>query len=121
MPKYQNNYTEQDKNETQNRIVKVALEGANFEAVQRYGNAAKQHYVAYSGIDNEAGKQLSKGLKSISKSRVNPDYQSQNIKQQAGFSAEVKSIARKNAQNIIDGKSNKFIRTDDFGNVNDPL
>lgn len=95
MPKYQNNHAEQDKDEKQNRIRKAALEGANFEAVQRYGNAAKQHYVAYSGVDNEAGKQLSKGLKSISNSRVNHNYQSQNIKQQAGFSAEVKSVARK--------------------------
>lgn len=121
MPEYQNNYAEQDKDEKQNRIRKAALEGANFEAVQRYGNAAKQHYVAYSGVDNEAGKQLSKGLKSISNSRVNHNYQSQNIKQQAGFSAEVKSVARKNAQNIIDGQPNKFIRTDDLGSVNDPL
>ena len=36
-------------------ISKVAIEGAATETVQRYGTAAKEHLVAYSGIDNEKG------------------------------------------------------------------
>ncbi len=102
-------------------IERAAIEGASAEVIQRYGSAIKQHYVAYSGVDNEAGRELSKGLKSISKSKVNNKDYDRNIKQQAGFSAEVKSTARKNAKKIIDGESTRTIRTDDRGRVNDPL
>lgn len=102
-------------------LERAAIEGASAEVIQRYGSAIKQHYVAYSGVDNEAGRELSKGLKSISKSKVNNKDYDRNIKQQAGFSAEVKSTARKNAKKIIDGESTRTIRTDDRGCVNDPL
>lgn len=110
-----------DENKLGKKLEEEALKGAAAETVQRYGSAAKQHYVAYSGMDNETGQKLAKGLKEISKSKINPEYRSQNIKQQAGFSAEVKSVARKNAENIIEGKGNRFTRTDDIGRVNDPL
>ena len=79
----------------------VALEGAATEIVQRYGSAIKQHHVAYSGIDNETGEQLKRGLKSISESNVNSDYAKQNLRQQAGFAAENKYTARENAEHII--------------------
>lgn len=102
-------------------LERSAIEGAAAETIQRFGSAAKEHYVAYSGVDNEAGKTLHKGLKSISRSKVNPDNRDANIKQQAGFSAEVKSTARKNAQNIINGNSKRSVRTDDINRVNDPL
>lgn len=111
----------QKKKLTSENLTKVAIEGAAAETVQRYGSAVKQHYVAYSGIDNETGKELQKGLKSIAESKLNPEYIDQNIKQQAGFSAEVKSVARKNAQNIIDKKNTRFCRTDDLNSVNDTL
>ena len=110
-----------DENKLGKKLEEEVLKGAAAETVQRYGSAAKQHYVAYSGMDNETGQKLAKGLKEISKSKINPEYRSQNIKQQAGFSAEVKSVARKNAENIIGGKGNKFTRTDDIGRVNDTL
>ena len=100
-------------------IEKSAIEGAAAETVQRFGSAAKQHYVAYSGVDNEIGKQLSKGLKSIAGYKVNPEYAEQNIKQQAGFSAEVKAVARRNAQKIINRENTRTVRTDDLGSVND--
>ena len=60
-------------------------------------------------------------MKQISEMKINPDYRYQNIHQQAGFSAEVKEVARSNAENII--KRNKITktRTDDIGKVNDPL
>lgn len=111
----------QDDERSKRKLEEEALKGAAAETVQRYGSAVKQHYVAYSGTDNETGQRLAKGLKDISKSKINPEHQSKNIKQQAGFSAEVKSVARKNAQNIIEGKGNKFTRTDDIGRVNDTL
>lgn len=102
-------------------LERSAIEGAAAETVQRFGSAAKEHYVAYSGMDNEAGKQLKKGLKSISEYKVNPDYAEQNVKQQAGFSAEVKTTANRNAESIINRESTRTARTDDLGSVNDEL
>ena len=43
----------------------AAQSGAAHEVVGRYGDAAKQHYVAYLGKDNEAGKTLKRGLKKM--------------------------------------------------------
>lgn len=113
---------DKDKKEQRVEDLKNAgVAGAAYESVQRYGAAAKQHYVAYSGQDNEIGKNLVKGLKQISEEKVNPDYKYQNIQQQAGFSAEVKDVARTNAEKVINGDSTRKIRTDDLGSVNDPL
>lgn len=78
----------------------AGIAGAAYETVQRYGSAAKQHYAAYSGVDNEAGTTLVKGLKQIAEEKINPDYKFQNIHQQAGFAAEVKEVARTNAECI---------------------
>lgn len=103
------------------KLTGAALAGGAAETVRRYGSAIKEHSVAYSGVDNESGVRYTKGLKSISQSKVNPDYAESNIKQQAGLSAEVKSAARSNAENAISGKSSKYMRTDDLGMVNDPL
>lgn len=102
-------------------IKNAGVAGAAYETVQRYGDAVRQHYVAYSGQDNELGKKLVKGLKQISEEKVNPEYEFQNIHQQAGFSAEVKDVARSNAERIINGDPTRKIRTDDLGSVNDPL
>lgn len=110
-----------EKKRKEEDILNAGIAGASYETVQRYGAAAKQHYVAYSGADSEAGKTLVKGLKQIADSKVNPEYQFRNIHQQAGFSAEVKDVARTNAESIIKGGSTRKIRTDDLGRVNDPL
>lgn len=40
----------------------AAITGAATETVQRYGSAVKEHLVAYSGMDNEAGVKLTRGL-----------------------------------------------------------
>ena len=115
------NDKEKEKRKKKEGAINSAITGAAYEDIQRYGDAAKQHYAAYSGIDNEAGKALSKGLKQIAKEKVNEEYEFQNIHQQAGFSAEVKDVARSNAENIIHGDPVRKIRTDDLGRVNDPL
>lgn len=109
------------KKEKEDDILNAGIAGSAAEVVQRYGDAAKQHYVAYSGRDNELGKNLVKGLKQISEEKVNPDYEFQNLHQQAGFSAEVKSVARSNAESIIRKDTTRKVRTDDLGRVNDPL
>ena len=112
----------EEEKEKKQEIKRKVLQGAAAEKVSRYGSAAKEHLVAFSGKDNETGKpELKKSLKSISKSKVNPDFAETNIKQQAGFSAEVKEVARENADRIIRGDKTRVTRTDDLGHVNDPL
>lgn len=96
----------------------AAIAGGTSEVVQRYGSAAKEHLVGYSGVDNELGKELKRSLKSVAESKVNPKYQKQNLQQQAGFSAEVKETANVNAENIIKGKSSRLTRYDDIGETN---
>lgn len=112
---------DKETNEKLKTLQNVALSGAAVETVQRYGSAVKEHIVSFSGMDNETGKVLKKGLKSISKESVHPDYKEINLKQQAGFSAEVKQTARENAERIIKKNPNRVTRTDDIGRVNDPL
>ena len=53
-------------------ILNAGLAGAAAETVQRYGEAAKQHYVSYSGVDNETGTVLKKSLKQIADEKINP-------------------------------------------------
>ena len=92
------------------------------DVVSRYGSGVKEHLVAHGGIDNETGRQLKKSLGRIARSKVHPDFQKQNLKQQEGFAAEVKEVARRRAEQAIAGKKPTAMRTDDIpGHVNDPL
>lgn len=113
--------SDKSKKKKKQSIDLAAQAGAAQEVVNRYGSAEKGHLVSYSGMDNETGKQLTRGLKKNASSKVNPEYRDQNIKQQAGFAAEDKYVARQNAENIIEGRKETVIRTDDLGRVNDPL
>lgn len=107
--------------QTSKNIERIVKTEAMSKTIQKYSEAAKQHYVAYSGMDNENGKVLAKGLKDIAKEKINPEYKFSNIHEQAGFSAEVKEVAKSNSKAIISGKPNRKIRTDDLGRVNDQL
>lgn len=98
--------------EKKQSLENIALEGASAEVVQRYGSAVKEHLFAYSGVDNENNVQLKKGLKQIYDSKVNPDYEYANLKQQAGFAAEDKYLARENAERIINKENTRVINTD---------
>lgn len=111
----------QKENKNNENLKKATVEGAAAEIVQRFGSANKEHIVAFSGVDNETGTTLKKSLNSISKEKINSEYEFQNTQQQAGFAAEVKDTARTNAENIINGKKERKVRTDDMGRVNDPL
>lgn len=103
-------------------LVNVGLAGAAADVVDRYGSGIKEHLVAHSGIDNETGQVLKRSLKGISQSKVNPEYRNANLKQQAGFAAETKEVARQRAEQAISGKRPTVTRTDDIpGHVNDPL
>ena len=113
--------TKEKKKSGFNSIESSAQSGAAHEVVNRYGSASKEHLVAYSGRDNEFDKTLKRGLNKTAQSKVNPDFEKQNIKQQAGFAAEDKYTARQNTEKIISGSKDRYRRTDDLGRVNDPL
>ena len=71
------------------------------ETVSRFGGANAEFLKGYRGLDNETGQELTKGLVGISQHAIHPEYKDLNIKQQAGFSAEVVATSRDNAESII--------------------
>lgn len=86
------------------------------ETVARYGSANAEFIKGYRGVDNETGQVLAKGLADIAGHKVNADPVEavKNIKQQAGFSAEVAATSRDNAQAIIEHSQVRTVRSDDL-------
>lgn len=108
---------EEDENRRQeigsdNARTSVALSAS--ETVSRYGSAIAGFIKGHTGIDNETGKKLAKGLLDVNKHKVNPDFADQNIKQQAGISAEISVTSKNNAEAIISGSKVRTSRTDDL-------
>ncbi len=103
-----------------NTAENIAISHSNTEVIDRFGSAIKEFDVAYKGVDNETGKVLTKSLKSISESKINPEYKNANINQQAGYAAEVLETAIENAEAKINKTGKTTARTDDMGRVNDP-
>lgn len=87
-----------------NKEINIAI-GAEIE---RFGSANQEHFKS------------SLELARISESKINPDHAANNYHQQAGFSAEVKTEARVNAENKINKTNTRIRRTDDVGSVNHP-
>ena len=72
------------------------------ETLSTYGEAGRQINIGLTGVDNVAGTKMKKSLMSISKSKINPEWSDNNIKQQAGFSAEVLDTAkRKDRKSVV--------------------
>ncbi len=94
--------------------IRTATALAGDEVVKRFGSAGAEYLKGYRGVDNETGQQFAKGLADVAKHKVNPAYAKQNIKQQAGFSAEIATTSRDNAEAIINGDSARTIRSDDL-------
>lgn len=90
----------------------VALSAS--ETVSRYGSANAEYIKGYAGVDHETGQVFSKGLRGVAEHKVNAEYADQNIKQQAGFSAEIATTSRDNAEAIISGSKIRTSRTDDL-------
>lgn len=91
----------------------IAISSGQYELIQRYGTAGSQFLVGLRGIDYDTGKVFDRSLLSIAKGKLNPDYCEQNIKQQAGYSAEVASVSKRNAKAIINKESPRFSRSED--------
>ncbi|MBI9109951.1 hypothetical protein [Maridesulfovibrio ferrireducens] len=78
-------------------IENTAVASSNTEIVDRYGSANAEFIKGYRGIDNETGIITNKSLKGTAQSKVNLEYSKQNIKQQAGYSAETAKVSNDNA------------------------
>jgi|TARA_R110000851_G_scaffold68733_11_gene154266 hypothetical protein len=112
------NHSMQEKQESSKEMRRDAIRTAEalstHETVQRFGSASAEYIKGYRGLDNESGTRFAKGLVDISKHKVNENYVAQNIKQQAGYSAEIASTSRDNAEAIINKSKVRTSRTDDL-------
>lgn len=87
--------------------------------IERYGRATSEFIKGYKGDVDANGKIVRKGLEQVSKSKVHADYKYQNIKQQAGFSAEIHYVNKENAESILKNENNRIYRSNDIGRGND--
>ena len=97
-------------------IVRAGAALAANEAVSRFGSATAEFIKGYRGVDNETGQRFAKGLADIAKHKVNSDpvEAARNIKQQAGYAAEVAATSHDNAKAIINGSKIRTSRSDDL-------
>lgn len=91
-----------------------AISGGLFETVSRHGDAGAEFLKGLRGIDYETGKIFDRSLIKISGYNLNPNHIEKNIKQQAGFSAEVSSVSKRNASAIIEKKTMRYTRSEDL-------
>lgn len=97
-------------------IARTGTSLSTSETVSRFGSANAEFIKGYRGLDNETGKRLAKGLADIAEHGVHADpvKGAQNIKQQAGYSAEVAATSRDNAEAIINRSQVHTSRSDDL-------
>ncbi len=95
-------------------IARTGVALSTSETVSRFGSANAEYIKGYTGLDNETGQKLAKGLADIAEHKIHPDYAEANIKQQAGFSAEVATTSKDNAEAIIAGSKVRTVRSDDL-------
>ncbi|MDD2729034.1 hypothetical protein [Malikia sp.] len=104
------------KNDDNREIFRSGIALSASETVSRFGSANAEFIKGYTGTDNETGQRYAKGLADIAKHKVNSDPMeaAKNIKQQAGFSAEVAATSRDNSEAIIAKSKVRTIRSDDI-------
>lgn len=105
------------------KIIRISMVGMGQRRLnQVYGEAASQIIQGYKGIRvNKFGNEIihkGRNLKKISNYKINLDYEEINLKQQAGFSAELIEEARKNKEAILTGKATRVRTTDGLGQTN---
>lgn len=103
-----------DKKKRYQTMRNASISGSQAEVVHRYGAAVKEHIVAYSGVDQETGQTMQKSLKSVFEEKISGKQPYQSIKAQAGYAAEIETVAKENAEQIIAGDPVRSSRTDDI-------
>ena len=113
---YSSSREQKDRAEIERDIIRTGVALSANEVVSRYGSANAEFIKGYAGLDNETGQEFSKGLADIAKHKLNenPGEAVKNIKQQAGFSAEVAATSRDNAEAIIGKSDGRTFRSDDL-------
>ncbi|GAA7280079.1 hypothetical protein HpM006_08960 [Helicobacter pylori] len=99
---------DREKKQKYSNITDATIMGSISEESALYASANKEHLAI---LDD---KTLGRTLEGISKYKVNPKYQYQNINQQAGFSAELKEQAHANARNILMKNGERLVQYDDL-------
>ncbi len=107
--------------EKKKRKAEDELRAAAKTAQQGFLSAKTGDFSEAVGIHLDSLHQGKRSLDDISHYKTHPDCYDTNIKQQAGFSAEVKETARTNAERAFCGDNRRISRTDDLGMVNDQL
>lgn len=100
-----------EKKNKQSELVNIAISSGLYENTQRYGQANAEFLKGLRGVDNITDDIFDRSLRKIYTYKISNEN---NIKQQAGFSAEVASVAKKNAKAIIEGKPSRFARSEDI-------
>lgn len=98
------------RSDTENTLIGLST----FEINQRYGSANAEFLKGLRGVDYQTGKIFDRSLIKVSEYKVHAEYVDQNLKQQAGFSAEIAKTSRQNAENIISNDPHRLIRSEDF-------
>lgn len=103
-------------------MANAALHGETDKIVRLFGSAAREHYAAYAGRNHEVSNTHGALRTIVEQKEAAGRYRNIQLKQQAGFAAEIKSVARRNAGAIINGDNERYIREDDrTGVANDRL
>ncbi len=81
------------------------------ELIERHSSAIKEVNISYTGVDNTTGKVLQKSLKGIHKYKRNNQN---DLKAQAGYTAEVLDTMKRNVNAKMKGESTYYTRVDDI-------
>lgn len=96
------------------KLKDYALMGATHEGVSRFGSAISEALVGLRGVNNETGQVMNHSLREIAGWKINPEYAERNIKQQAGYSAEIHRVTKGNQEAIINRTGSRFSRSEDL-------
>ncbi len=100
---------DREKKQQYSNITDATIMGSISEESALYASANKEHLAI---LDDD--KTFGRTLEGISKYKVNPKYQYQNINQQVGYSAEIKEQAHVNANNILMKNGERVVQYDDL-------
>lgn len=106
------------------KLSSIELGAINSDLIQKHGEGASQILQAFKGKRfDSSGKDLGhqgRSLDEISKYKLNenPVYKENNIKQQAGFSAELIHESRTNKEAILNNSDVRMRTTDGVGDTN---